>query len=126
MNPVANRDTFEGVAKITQQAVNIIESKELKGVDIVVLPEGVFNKQITAIVLPSTKGAFCDDSSADTVLQKLSCAARKAKMYVVVNLVVKVKCSLAEWLCCPHNGDSSTHLYNMAIVFDRKGVAIAK
>ncbi|XP_031620024.1 vanin-like protein 2 [Contarinia nasturtii] len=114
VNPVARGDTIEGVAKVTKQVVDIIESKDLNGVDIVVLPEGILNTANTAIPLPNST-LYCDDPNADAVLRKLSCAAQKAKKYVVINLYANEK-----------DEHFSTHLYNMAIVFDRQGTVIAK
>lgn len=114
MNPVARGDTADGVAKVTKQVVDLIESNDLNGVDIVVMPEGCLNRENMPIQLPNST-VYCDDPKADAVLRKISCAARKAKKYVVINLYVNVK-----------DDDFSTHLYNMAIVFDRKGSVIAK
>ncbi|XP_031620026.1 vanin-like protein 2 [Contarinia nasturtii] len=114
LNPVAKGDTVDGVFEVTMQIVKIMESKDLKGVDIVVLPEGIFNKQNTAVVLPSDTNSYYENPRTDPVLQTLSMVARNSKKYIVINLYVKEMVN------------SSTHLYNMVIVFDRKGNAIAK
>lgn len=125
LKPVAVGDSVENVAEVTKQAVEIIESSELNGVDILVLPEGIFNRENTVAVLPITNRSYCDDSNADFMLRNISCAVRNAKMYVVIDLYVKVNCSLDDQPFCWNKTDS-TNVYNMAIVFDRRGDVIAK
>ncbi|XP_055305810.1 vanin-like protein 1 isoform X2 [Sitodiplosis mosellana] len=125
INPVCDGNTTEGVAKLTKQAIDIIESSELDGVDIVVLPEILFNDKNTAVLLPNTNLSYCDDPTVDEVLRSVSCAVRKAKKYVVIGLYVKVKCSMDDQSFCAYESDS-TNLYNMAIVFDRNGDVVAK
>ncbi|XP_055305813.1 vanin-like protein 1 [Sitodiplosis mosellana] len=125
INPVCVGNTTEGVAKLTKQAIDIIESTELDGVDIVVLPEVIFNCKNTAVLLPNTNLSYCDDPAVDEVLRSISCAVRKAKKCVVIDLYVKVKCSMDDQSFCAYESDS-TNLYNMAIVFDRNGDVVAK
>ncbi|XP_055305835.1 vanin-like protein 1 [Sitodiplosis mosellana] len=125
VNPVSLGYTINEVAKSTKQAIDIIESIELDGVDIVVFPEIILNNQITAVLLPNTNLSYCDDPTVDEVLRSVSCAVRKVKKYVVIGLYVKVKCSMDDQSFCAYESDS-TNLYNMAIVFDRNGDVVAK
>ncbi|XP_055305808.1 vanin-like protein 1 [Sitodiplosis mosellana] len=125
INPVSDGNTSKSVAKLTKQAIDIIESSVLDGVDIVVLPEVLFNRQNTAVLLPNTNLSYCDDPTVDEVLRSVSCAVRKAKKYVVIDLYVKVKCSMDDQSFCAYESDS-TNLYNMAIVFDRNGDVVTK
>ncbi|XP_055305811.1 vanin-like protein 1 [Sitodiplosis mosellana] len=125
VNPLSEGNTTKSVNEVTKQAIDIIESIELDGVDIVVLPEVIFNRQNTAVLLPNTNLSYCDDPAVDEVLRSISCAVRKAKKYVVIDLYVKVKCSMDDQSFCAYESDS-TNLYNMAIVFDRNGDVVAK
>lgn len=125
VNPLSEGNTTESVIEVTLQAINILESSELDGVDIVVLPEVIFNRQNTAALLPNTTLTYCDDSAVDEVLRSLSCAARKVKKYVVTDLYVKVKCTQDDQEFCSNETDA-TNLYNMAIVFDRNGDVVAR
>lgn len=124
VNPLPWGNTAEDVIVATQQVIDIIGSSKLNGVEIVVLPEAIFNHQHTAVLLPNANIPYCDDSSVAVLLRNLSCAARKAKKYVVIDLYVKVKCSMDDQPFCAH--EDSTNVYNMAIVFDRRGDVIAK
>lgn len=125
MNPIPNGYSSKSVTEVTRQFVEIIESNELNGVDIVVLPEALLNHPHFAVTLPENSSSFCDDKDVDIVLQSISCAVRKAQMYVVISLYVKVKCSSDDQPFCS-NKDDFTNLYNMAIIFDRHGDMIAK
>lgn len=111
--------------KVTKQVTELIESTELNGVDIVVMPEGILNEQNTAILLTNSNATYCNDVSAHFVLRDISCAVRNAKKYVAINLYVKVDCSEDDQKFCANMVDH-TNLYNMAIVFDRYGDVVAK
>lgn len=125
MNPPETiGEDFSTVATITDQMVDIIKSNEIKSVDIIVLPEGLFNRVQTAVILP-TSTVFCDDRNAHFLLRNMSCAARAASKYVVIDAYIKVKCSDDDQSFCANKTDH-TNMYNMAIVFDRNGVAVAK
>lgn len=114
---------FTSVATVKNQVVKIIESLE-DDVDIVVLPELAFNRISTAILLPNST-VFCDDPNAHFLFRDISCAARSASKYVVIDVLTKVYCAVDDQPNCA-NRDDHTNLYNMAIVFDRKGAIIAK
>lgn len=117
-------DDFGTVASVTDQMVKIIESPETKNVDIIVLPEGVFNRIETAVLLP-TSTVFCDDHNAHFLLRNISCAARKGHKYVVIDAYIKVHCSNDDQKFCANKSDN-TNMYNTAIVFDRNGIVVAK
>lgn len=124
-NPPPNvGDDFDTVAVVLQQMVEIIKSPETKNVDIMVLPEGLFNRLPTAILLP-TSSLFCDDEDAHFLLRNISCAARDANKYVVINAYFKIYCSDDDQTFCANKTDD-TNVYNMAIAFDRNGIAVAK
>ncbi|XP_031634766.1 vanin-like protein 1 isoform X2 [Contarinia nasturtii] len=98
----------------------------MKEVDIMVLPEGLLNRRYnTTILLPNTEKSYCDDPNIHFVLRNISCAARKVRKYVVINLNVRVNCSHDDQSFCAYQ-DDSTNLYNMAIAFDRNGDMVAR
>lgn len=117
-------DDFSTVAAVCDQMVNIIQSPETKDVDIIVLPEGVFNRIETAVLLP-TSTVFCDDPTSHFLLRNISCAARNANKYVVIDAYIKVHCSNDDQKFCANKSDN-TNMYNTAVVFDRNGIVVAK
>lgn len=122
---MSDGSTDESVIEVTKQVTDIFESNEFHGVDIVVLPEAIFNRQETAISIPTTDITYCDDKRVHFVLRNISCAARNAKKYVVIDFYAKVDCTQDDQEFCSNQTDS-TNLYNMAIVFDRHGDVVAK
>lgn len=125
LNPISIGDNFENVGAVTEQVIKIIESDQLYSVDILLFPEGIFNRPNTASYMPTTNTSYCDDENVDTVLRKISCAIRKAKKYVAINLYVKVSCLEDDQNFCANTNDN-TNLYNMAVVFNRIGDVIAR
>lgn len=115
VNPLSN---------VTSQFIDIINSPDVKNVDIIVFPEAILNQNNSEILLPNST-VFCDDPKAHPVLHNISCAARKAKMYVVIDVYTKVNCSMDDQSFCANKTDN-TNKYNMAFVFDRSGSTIAK
>lgn len=57
------------------------------------------------------------------VLQRLSCSAKRSRLYTVVNLGEVEKCSVTINPDCPEDG--AFH-YNTNVVFDRDGAFIAR
>lgn len=112
------------MATLADQMIDIIKSPETKNVDIIVFPEALFNGERSAIILPKST-LFCDDQKAHFLLRNMSCAARDAHKYVVIDAYIKVYCSDDDQTFCANKTDS-TNLYNMAIVFDRSGAVVAK
>lgn len=114
----------QSTAEITERFVKIIQSREVNEVDILIFPELIVNSPKTALLLPNST-SYCDDANAHFFFRKISCAVRKVPKYVLVNLYVQINCSLDDQAFCAHN-ETSTNVYNMAIVFDRHGDVIAK
>ncbi|XP_031634793.1 vanin-like protein 2 [Contarinia nasturtii] len=125
VNAIAAGYNIENVKKVTKQVTEIIESNELNGVDIVVLPEGILNEPNTAVLLTNPNNTYCNDANAHFVLRDISCAVRNANRYVAINLYAKVNCSEDDQKFCANEIDN-TNLYNMAIIFDRNGDVVAK
>lgn len=125
VNPLSYGNTDESVAELTNQVKEILQSKEIDGVDIVVMPEAIFNRQNTAINLPNSNVSYCDDKNVHYLLRDMSCAARTSKKYLVIDFYAKVDCARDDQKFCSNQTDQ-TNLYNMAMVFDRKGDVVAK
>lgn len=111
------------IANVAKQFVDIITSPDVKNVDIIVFPEAILTTADAAILLPNST-VYCDDPNAHSIFQDVSCAARTAKMYVVIEVYTKIHCSMDDQPFCANKDD--TNIYNMAFVFDRQGAMIAK
>lgn len=109
---------------VTKQIIEILRSPDIRNAEIVVFPESIINTAETAFLMPNST-AFCDDDDAHWVLRDISCAIRDSRKYVVIDLNMKVKCSLDDQPFCANELDS-VNLYNMAIVFGRNGEVVAK
>lgn len=125
LNPLCDGSTDKCAVEVINQVSEILKSNEIDGVDIVVLPEAIFNRQNTAIPIPNSNITYCDDKSVHLVLRDMSCAARNTKKYIVIDIYAKVDCSLDDQTFCSNQTDS-TNLYNMAMVFNRHGDVVAK
>lgn len=103
---------------------SIINSDEYKDADIIVFPEQCLNDVATAITIADSHDTIlpCHDMNVDLMLRSVSCAARKASTYVVINVMVKEACS-AKYKC---RGDDQLVVFNTAVVFDRQGFVIAR
>ncbi|XP_075154931.1 biotinidase [Haematobia irritans] len=101
----------------------IIESDGTYDLDILVFPEFVLNDHdmMTYVPDPKEKISPCAMANYDWFLTELSCSARSRKLYVVINVVEKVKC----W---PTDGSCTNGLktYNTNVVFDREGRVISR
>lgn len=104
--------------------VDIINSPEVKEAEIIVLPEAILNNDTTPIFQPKST-IFCNDPDAHFVFRNLSCAARDAKKYVVIDVYTKIKCEDDDQPFCGNKNDN-TNVYNTAFVFDRTGAVIAR
>lgn len=116
--------TFDQVKQSVNEMSNIITSEKLQNVDILVLPEGVFNRIPTIVSLPTSE-IFCNDENAHFLLKNISCAAKQGKKYVVMNAYMKIKCEDDDQDFCA-NRMENTNSYSMTLVFDRNGKTIAK
>lgn len=112
------------VISITKEMVDVIHSPDVKPADIVVLPEALFNNEFKPVDLPKSN-VYCDDSNAHFLLRNISCAARRAKKYVVIDVYSKIKCSDDDQPFCANQTDHS-NVYNMQLAFDRQGATVAK
>lgn len=121
--PVAGYD-LATLISITKEMVEVINSPDVKTADIIVLPEALFNNEFKSFDLPKST-VYCDDSQAHFLLRNISCAARNAKKYVVIDVYSKIKCSDDDQPFCANQTDHS-NVYNMALAFDRQGATIAK
>lgn len=104
------------------QMDDIINSPEVKEADIVVLSEAILNRGFYDVFIPNST-VFCDDPDAHFTFRNISCAARNAKKYVVMNMYTRVKCSEDDQDFCMDT-EGGTNIYNMMHVFDRRGVKI--
>lgn len=115
----------------THRFVDIITSDQTKNVDILVFPEAVLNYFSTAVYVPkpSDNITACDNKTLAALLRDISCAAKESAKYVVINVYMSTNCTeeaLEKNDLRPcSKPDSSTNIYNSAIVFDRNGTIIA-
>ncbi|XP_005179985.3 vanin-like protein 2 [Musca domestica] len=102
---------------------SIIESDATQNLDILVFPEYVLNNMdmLTYVPDPNDKIVPCELANYDWFLTELSCAARSRNLYVVLNLVEKVKCNSMQANC--NNG---VEIYNTNVVLDRQGRVISR
>jgi predicted amidohydrolase len=120
LNPDPNQELLENL----NDHLRILDSPEAADLDIIVFAEYVLNYFPTAVFVPDPdrKVNPCTSSEFDDhdILKQLSCAAKRGRKYVVINLVEKVKCTKN----CP--GNQKIIYYNTSIVFDRNGRMIAR
>lgn len=105
---------FEKTRKNTERVSRIINSNGTRDLDILVFPEFILNDCDYPILLKKSdeNQSLCDSSKlVHYALREIACAAKKSKTYVIIDFVMK---------------DDAGHLYNTALVFDRKGSIIAK
>lgn len=111
--------------------VKLITSPEAQGLDILVFPEAVLNFPATAVPVPrpSDNVIACGNQRNSDLIQKLSCAAQTANVYLTVQLYMSVNCTedQLQWndtrpCAIPQN---NTNIYNAAVVFNRDGAVIA-
>lgn len=98
----------------------MITSPETEDVDILVFPEGCINDVTYPVPITHRETLPCHDEQAASLIRNVSCAARKARTYVVIDVMMKEACSI------PCSDDRNFVIYNTAVVFDRNGVIVAK
>lgn len=125
----AKEDVKKQLEVITGRYIAIIESPEADPVDILVFPELTLNQLETAATIPHQNDIVspCNNTSYSDVVQNISCAAKRQKKYVVINLTTQHNCSKGNYDSdsggiCPSSGYL---LYNTAVAFDRNGYVIA-
>lgn len=110
--------------KNTEKYIEIMASREARPVDIIVFPESTLNNILTPVEVPETADIeLCGNATFDLNLRKISCAARKLRKYVVVNLTMRqlyVDCSISRTNCT-----EKWNLYNTNVVFNRDGRVIS-
>ncbi|CRK88417.1 CLUMA_CG002189, isoform A [Clunio marinus] len=127
-------DIIETTASNLARYLKIMEEAP-STLDIIVFPEMTLNRIQSAVEIsdPSEKISPCDSDSydAENLVKKISCAAKTAQRYVVVDIVTKIKCPDAEMIESgdPRNcndRDDGFSYYNTNVVFDRNGTIIAR
>lgn len=112
--------------------LNILRSAPAQNLDIIVFPESSLNSMKTATLIPEPDDNIspCDNSkyAEEKLIQDLSCAAKAANKYVIINLTEKAECPDKQMIA---SGDKRAcrdglSYYNVNVVFDRKGVVIAR
>ncbi|KAH8327511.1 hypothetical protein KR067_004939, partial [Drosophila pandora] len=111
--------------------VDIINSENASSTDIIVFPESTLNDHSSTTFVPDPKelvNPCLSDPNAtyfEEFLVTISCAARNASKYVVINLTEKQKCEDVpeDTRPCASNG---LNVYNTNVVFDRQGVVVSR
>lgn len=107
----------------------ILESPDISDTDIIVFPEGTLNNGLQATYVPAEQDKIipCLDTSdkfAD-FFRQLSCAARRLRKYLVINLTEKADCLSAHEDPRPC-ASSGLNVFNTNVVFDREGRVISR
>lgn len=138
INPEYEWKPRELINANADQYVKIIQNASHYGVDIIVFPEiGLSGspvpkgrRQVKPFLtkIPSAKEhviPYLEEQKYDSVLCKLSKAAKDSNMYVVVNMFEIVPCAPDDKSSTCASKDDAYH-YNTNVVFDRQGRIIAK
>lgn len=121
-------DKQERLADNLAAYMEILRSPEAKNLDIIVFPESTLNNDIEMTFVPDAainQTVLCnsDDNDIHEFLKHISCAARTANAYVVINIKEKEVCTLTSGSTCAVNG---LNIYNTNVVFDRAGRIISR
>lgn len=114
----------------TKRYVDIIKSDEVKEAEIIVFPEDTLIPGNQPIVVPRTedKEIPCGNENYSYPLKSISCAAKDAGKYVVVQLYMQIDCE-KDRAANPDDSRPCTkhdmNIYNTAVAFDRNGAVIA-
>jgi len=117
---ICNVDQYEKfMANASEYNVDIIVFPEygITGVDL----SGDDRQTAKEFMVQATVGEnYCEDEFTYSVLNKISCYAKKFSIYTVVNM--------GEVVDCPEDcqREDKLHFYNTNFVFDRSGMLIAK
>ncbi|EDW05984.2 uncharacterized protein Dmoj_GI16172 [Drosophila mojavensis] len=111
--------------------LELINSPNATGADIMVFPEMTLNSvnSLTYVPPPEKNATPClDDPSAEyyhPFFVEISCAARKVKRYIVININEKQLCSDTpeDTRPCASNGHN---IFNTNVVFDRNGAVVSR
>ncbi|XP_063699008.1 vanin-like protein 1 [Culicoides brevitarsis] len=116
-----HREAEENLAEYTK----IILAPETKDVDILVFPESSLNNLESAVFVPDPqlKVNPCESKDYfDVIIKNVSCAARKSKKYVLINLTEKANCDPKSDKNCP---ETKLKRFNTNVVFDREGIVVS-
>lgn len=116
----ANESSDIRLANTAAAYVDIIQSSDAILADIIVFPEATLNHRSDSFFVPDPSDlvAPCNnDSGFHPALRNISCSARDAKKYVVINVTEKKNLTV--------NSTDITVQYNTNVVFDRNGVVIS-
>ncbi|KAH8235434.1 hypothetical protein KR032_000196 [Drosophila birchii] len=108
--------------------VEIIHSENASATDIIVFPESTLNALGSTTFVPNPEDGInpcLNGSQYEEFLVTLSCAARNASKYIVINLTEKQKCEDTpdDPRPCASNG---LNIFNTNVVFDRQGVVVSR
>ncbi|EDW52975.1 GM12590 [Drosophila sechellia] len=111
--------------------LEIIHSQNATSTDIIVFPESTLNSAGSTTFVPNPEDQInpcLSDPNAtyyEEFLVTLSCAARNASKYIVINLTEKQKCEDVpeDTRPCASNG---LNVFNTNVVFDRQGVVVSR
>eukprot|EP00099_Drosophila_melanogaster_P026449 NP_727068.1 uncharacterized protein Dmel_CG32751, isoform A [Drosophila melanogaster] len=111
--------------------LEIIQSQNATSTDIIVFPESTLNSAGSTTFVPNPEDQInpcLSDPNAtyyEEFLVTLSCAARNASKYIVINLTEKQKCEdiPEDTRPCASNG---LNVFNTNVVFDRQGVVVSR
>uniref|UniRef100_T1GBV5 RING-CH-type domain-containing protein n=1 Tax=Megaselia scalaris TaxID=36166 RepID=T1GBV5_MEGSC len=132
--PKLNLTVEESTRDNSRLYQEIILSDEVKAADIIVFPEGslngVYDEPRSFVPHPKDQDNNpCDNpQNYEFFLEEISCTARKAKKYVVINFTEKEICTKETQLDkgdprpCSLNGET---IYNTNVVFDRNGTNVS-
>lgn len=117
----------------TQNICSLILSDVTQSADILVYPEGALNTVHNSIEvpLPQQNVVPCDsNANYSLILRNISCAAREARKYVVVNLYMRTNCSeeaiaTNDTRPCTRPNEN-INVYSTTVVFNRNGTIIAR
>ncbi|XP_016923005.2 vanin-like protein 2 [Drosophila suzukii] len=111
--------------------VEIIHSKNASSTDIIVFPESTLNDMGPTTFVPNPEDRInpclsnLNESHFEDYLVTLSCAARNASKYIVINLTEKQKCQDVPEDTRPCAADG-LNVFNTNVVFDRQGVVVSR
>lgn len=125
-SPLYNKTDMYADAK---QYLKIINSTDVQSAEIIIFPECTLNSIKRPEIVPKVEEKIvpCDNVQyGGGMVQAISCAAKNASKYVVINLYMQRNCksesSVNDSRPCTR-GD--INIYNTAVVFDRNGMVVA-
>lgn len=115
------------IAARQTKIVSIITATENSAADIIVFPEYALEEVEPQIVSdPLDRVVLCNNDTYSGPLKDVSCAAKQASTYVVLNVLTKYNCSLVNSANDTEDTTSEEFcIYNSNVVFDRTGAVIS-